>query len=75
MQKAKYRVLLALINDRGIRKSVIARRLDISPKTLYGKLRGKTGFIFEEARIIHEEFFPDVPLERLFSVSEGDYTA
>ena len=75
MKSAKYRVLLALINDRGIRKSVIARRLGVSPKTIYLKLRGKTGFIYEEARIIHEEFFPDIPLERLFSVNEDDYTS
>jgi len=74
LQKAKYRVLLSLINDRGIRKSAIARRLGVTSKTIYAKLRGKTGFIFEEARIIHEEFFPDIPLERLFSVSDGDYT-
>jgi len=75
LRKAKYRVLLALINDRGIRKTAIARRLGITSKTLYLKLRGKTGFIYEEARIIQEGFFPDIPLERLFSVSEGDYIA
>lgn len=72
MQKAIYHVLLSLINDRGIRKSVIARRLGLSPKTIYLKLRGKTRFIYEEARIIHEDFFPDIPIQKLFSLNEDD---
>ena len=72
LQKDVYPVLSDLINDRGIKKSVIAKRLGISPKTLSGKLRGQTGFIFDEAQIIREEFFPDVALERLFSVDAAD---
>ena len=75
VRKDKYQVLSGLINDRGIKKSVIAKRLGISPKTLCGKLRGETGFVFDEAQIIREDFFPDVALERLFSVNEADQTA
>ncbi len=75
VRKDKYQVLSGLINDRGIKKSVIAKRLGISPKTLCGKLRGETGFVFDEAQIIREDFFPDVALERLFSVDEVDQTA
>ena len=75
VRKDKYQVLSGLINDRGIKKSVIAKRLGISPKTLCGKLRGETGFVFDEAQIIREDFFPDVALERLFSVDEADQTA
>ena len=75
VRKDKYQVLSGLINDRGIKKSVIATRLGISPKTLCGKLRGETGFVFDEAQIIREDFFPDVALERLFSVDEADQTA
>ena len=75
VRKDKYQVLSGLINDRGIKKSVIAKRLGISPKTLCGKLRGETGFVFDEAQIIREDFFPDVALERLFSVGEADQPA
>ena len=75
VRKDKYMVLSGLINDRGIKKSVIAKRLGISPKTLCGKLRGETGFVFDEAQIIREDFFPDVALERLFSVDATDQTA
>ena len=75
VRKDKYQVLSGLINDRGIKKSVIAKRLGISPKTLCGKLRGETGFVFDEAQIIREDFFPDVALERLFSVDEADQLA
>ena len=75
VRKDKCQVLSGLINDRGIKKSVIAKRLGISPKTLCGKLRGETGFVFDEAQIIREDFFPDVALERLFSVDEADQTA
>ena len=75
VRKDKYQVLSGLINDRGIKKSVIAKRLGISPKTLCGKLRGETGFVFDEAQIIREDFFPDVALERLFSVDEADQPA
>lgn len=72
MKNDKYQVLSALINDRGIRKSVIAKRLGISPKTLGNKIRGETGFVFDEVQIIREVFFPDVALERLFSLDEND---
>ena len=75
VRKDKYQVLSGLINDRGIKKSVIAKRLGISPKTLCGKLRGETGFVFDEAQIIREDFFPDVALERLFSVDEANQPA
>ncbi len=74
LQKDKYPVLSDLINDRGIKKSVIAKRLGISPKTLSGKLRGKTGFVFGEAQTIREDFFPDVALERLFTVNTTDHS-
>lgn len=75
MTNQKYTALVRLINDRGVKKSVIAKRLGITPKTLNGKIRGDTGFIFDEAQVIRTEFFPDVPLEQLFSISDEEQSA
>jgi len=75
LKNCKYPVLSRLINDRGIRKSVIAQHLGICPKALLLKTRGVTGFLFEEARAIHDYFFPDIALEHLFSVEASGQTA
>ncbi len=75
MTNQKYKTLSRLIIDRGVKKSVIAKRLGISPKTLCGKIRGDTGFIFDEAKIIRDEFFPDVPLEHLFEIDNDERIA
>ncbi|HRX58741.1 MAG TPA: hypothetical protein P5075_08215 [Eubacteriales bacterium] len=71
MAIAKYGTLAGMIGERGIKRTVIAKRLGISRKTLSAKIRGDTRFGFEEAQIIRSEFFPDVPLERLFSVDRA----
>lgn len=75
LKKNKYPVLARLINDRGIRKSVISRHLGICPKALLLKIHGMTGFLFEEARAIRDYFFPDIALEHLFSVEASVQTA
>jgi len=75
LNKNKYPVLSRLINDRGIRKSVVARHLGICPKALLLKIHGVTGFLFEEARAIRDYFFPDIALEHLFSVEASGQTA
>lgn len=71
MNYQKYSILAGMINTRGIKRSAIAKRLGISPKTLSGKIRGNTGFVFEEAQTIQSEFFPDIPLEQLFSIDNS----
>lgn len=70
----KYAALEKAINDRGIRKTVIAARLGIVPKTLQGKIVGKTRFDYEEVQIIKHDFFPDIPIDILFA-EEGKETA
>lgn len=62
----KYQFLAEKINERGIRKSVIARRLGIASRSLSSKICGKTRFAYDEAQIIHHDFFPDISLDELF---------
>lgn len=62
----KYQFLADKICERGIRKSVIAQRLGIASKSLSSKICGRTRFAYDEAQIIHHDFFPDIPLDELF---------
>ena len=71
MCKICYPLLDELIRTRGIRKSVMAARLNISEKTLYNKLAGVTDLWLSEANIIQRDFFPDVPKDELFQ-KKGD---
>lgn len=59
--------LVGEIAKRGIKKSVIAKRLNISERTFYNKLSGSTSFTWDEVRIINDCFFPDMDEKTLFS--------
>ena len=61
----KFETLEYLIEKRGIRKSVIARELGISEKTLRHKMQGKSKFSWEEACKIQCSFFPDIDKDTL----------
>ena len=63
----KYPVLDQMIKSRGIRKTVIAKRVNVSEKTLQRKIVGESPIFLDEANTIQADFFPDVPMETLFS--------
>ena len=66
-----YPELVAEMAKRGLTRTSIAKRLGISPRTLYSKLAGDTDFTLSEANKIHAAFFPDVDKEALFARSES----
>lgn len=59
--------LVGEIAKRGIKKSVIAERLNISERSLYNKLSGISSFTWEEVCTITNNFFPDMDSTRLFT--------
>ena len=58
--------LVGKIAALGIKKSEIAKRLNISERALYNKLTGISSFTWEEACLIQQYFFPDVDINWLF---------
>lgn len=62
------------IAKRGIRKTVMAKRLNISERTLYNKLTGATPFTWEEVCAINECFFPDMKPAELFRKADTENT-
>lgn len=66
----EYNFLKHLIEKRGVRRTVIARKLDISERTLRNKLDGNSPFTWEQVSVIQREFFPDVEKDELFRPSE-----
>lgn len=64
--KPYYPILEAKIAESGITKKYIANKLEITPRALSCKLKGKTDWWLNEAKIIHSIFL-DVTIEELFS--------
>jgi len=62
----KYEYLERMIEKRGIRKTIIARVVGISPKTLTNKVNGKAAFTWPEVQAIQSQFFPDIEKDVLF---------
>ena len=62
-------MLTSEIAKRGIKKSTIAEKLGISPRTLYSKMSGETSFTWEEVCSITNYFFPDMTPNDLFTKS------
>ena len=62
-----YPILTAAIKEKNISKSVIADYIGISKEVLSYKLSGKLPFTYHEALTIQVLFFPDIPLDNLFS--------
>ena len=59
--------LVGEIAKRGIKKSAIAKRLNISERAFYNKLSGYSSFTWEEVCTINDCFFPDMKPEELFA--------
>ena len=68
---AVFPTLTGEIAKRGIRKTVIAKRLNISERTLYNKLTGTAPFTWEEVCTINECFFPDMEPAELFKKADS----
>lgn len=56
----KYPELEGQIAARGIKKTVIAKRIGCTERSLYSKLSGKTQFTWDEVATMNDVFFPDV---------------
>lgn len=58
--------LESAINDRGIKISVICRRLGISERAFLNKRIGVSDFTWKEVYTIQSNFFPDMDFRYLF---------
>lgn len=70
INSVKYPNLERLIVERGIKKSVISKKLGVSERTLYNKLKGKVEFTWSQICGIQVNFFPDISKEYLFATEE-----
>lgn len=61
-----YPNLTKLLDERGIRKIAVAKKLKISERALKNKITGKTSFSWEQACEIQKSFFPDITKDELF---------
>lgn len=65
-----YPELVGEMAKRSLTRTSVAKKLGISPRTLYSKLAGDTDFTLSEANEIHAVFFPDIDKDRLFARAE-----
>ena len=68
-ERQMYKNLEMAIIERGIKKIVIAKKIGVCPKSLGNKIKGHSPFKVDEALIIRNTFFPEVPLDTLFEKS------
>ena len=66
----KYPNLERLIAERGVKKSVISKKLGVTERALYNKMKGKAEFTWSQICGIQCTFFPDVSKEELFATEE-----
>lgn len=64
--------LVREINDRGIKKTAIAKQIGVSVRSLYSKLSGETSFKWNEVQEISSCFFPDMDVGTLFEMRPKD---
>lgn len=57
------------IAERGIKKSAIANRLDITSRSLSNKMSGRNAFTWEEVVAIQSNFFPDLTKDYLMQTT------
>lgn len=60
-----YPVLAGKIAERGIKKSAIAKRLNITQKSFRNKMIGDAPFTWPEVSTLQKVFFPDIDKETL----------
>ena len=69
-KKVIYPELEAQLAKRGYYKMELAKMLGIMPRTLTNKLSGISHFTVEEAILIQEKWFSDIPIDELFRKNE-----
>lgn len=62
-----YKNLDDIISERGVKKTVISKRLNISRQAFNNKISGESRFTVDEALSIKSTFFPDLDIEYLFA--------
>ncbi len=62
-----YPVLESEIKHKGIKKKTMAQLLGVDEVTLWHKTCGKRSFTVEQAILIQKTWFPEIPIEELFS--------
>ena len=68
----EYPELVAGMAKRQLTRTAVAKRLGITPRTLYAKLSGETDFTLSEANTLQAAFFPDIKMDILFTRAEQD---
>lgn len=71
-KKIIYPELEAGLAGKGIWKTEVCRLLNIVPRTLTNKFSGVSHFTVEEAIRIKEQWFNDIPIEKLFQKNRGE---
>lgn len=61
-----YPKLEAEIKRKGIKKTVIAQLLGVDEVTIWHKTCGKRSFTVEQAILIQQTWFPEIPIQDLF---------
>lgn len=62
-----YPVLISEMAKNKVTKTIVAKAIGISTRSLYSKLNGKTDFTLSEADKIHSIFFPYISKDELFA--------
>lgn len=62
-----YPVLESEIKHKGIKKKTMAQLLGVDEVTFWHKTCGKRSFTVEQAILIQKTWFPEIPIEELFS--------
>lgn len=68
-------MLEEMIDRRGIKVSVICKKVGISEKSFHNKRIGRSEFTWKEIREIQTNFFPDIDKNILFSESPPTTTS
>lgn len=67
-------VLIGEMAKREVPKRALADSIGVCYKALNNKLNGKAPFTWPEVKVIRQEFFPDIPIEKLFAQADPDPT-
>lgn len=65
-----YPILRAELAKRGVKKSAVAKALNISYRSFANKLSGQTAWTWPEVCKVNDIFFPDMDKETLFAESD-----
>lgn len=69
----RFKTLNGKIEERGIKKTIIAKTLGVSERALRYKIEGESPLSWDQACAIQENFFPDIDLRNLFPEQVCDF--